>query len=957
MRKVRKISDNELMCCDMQEITTTSFTIQYLMEYENTIDKSIIDKAIKEMQKESRCAFVYARKNNWVENDSIVEVKEMYIDDEDFINNSIFFEKLDYKKETVRFYLINKKYLLIKFSHSVFDGKGALNFVEKLFSHINNSPTEPLDNSITEDEFLKGLDTKNKEFDLSHHFHLINSDKNKEKIIKYQVINMPKYHQGIIAKIAKVLTLCFEEESIRFMIPTDIRRHKEKKKYLSNLVLPTFINASSGEKWEDINGKMLYELKNKNELNIKSAKHFNYNLIPKFIRKSLLKLMINQKSKKNEFPIGGIISHLGRVELEEFHIGDNKAISFISLPVQQPLAPFSFVIAEFNNQTNIALSYYKGYTQQQVVDNLVINLKAILVKEINYNFNKPIVTNQENFVDILFKTALQNQDKIAIWDDKKYTYGDLLRRSSQIAEKLKSRDVKSKDKVIIHTGRNFDYIASVLGVLRIGASFVPIDKNETQYRISQIISETGSKIMLTNLDISVSEIETINLKDIDLEPQTVESWYKYDNSDEIYNIFTSGTTGVPKGVSISISNFSNYINWAKKTYFSENRIIMPLFTSLSVDLTMTSVFLPLISGGGIKIYKDDFNSLVLDSIYKDSDINYLKCTPGHLSLLSQNCSYKPKEWLIVGGENFKSKLYEKIKGVNNNVVNEYGPTETTVGSIYQIVRKNDKRSNLPIGLPIANTKVFLVDDNNNLIKNELEVGEIVISGEGVSKGYINTLDKNFRRFNDENCYFTGDLGYFEDGVFHCIGRKDSQIKINGQRIEFGEITSKLLEINGIKEVETVFYKNKIVSFVVTTTNTKDRIYNELSQKLSNNAIPSIIKIIDSLPLLNNGKVDKDFLINLIKPKEISSIETKEALNPIKQLIKELFQDNLLDLTYDDLHNIGLNSLDILILGQKLAEKYIHTNFQEGFIKNYIEQIPSLDIENIECLIKNFGGVL
>ena len=166
-----------------------------------------------------------------------------------------------------------------------------------------------------------------------------------------------------------------------------------------------------------------------------------------------------------------------------------------------------------------------------------------------------------------------------------------------------------------------------------------------------------------------------------------------------------------------------------------------------------------------------------------------------------------------------------------------------------------------------------------------------------------------------------------------------------------------MEINGIKEVETVFYKNKIVSFVVTTTNTKDRIYNELSQKLSNNAIPSIIKIIDSLPLLNNGKVDKDFLINLIKPKEISSIETKEALNPIKQLIKELFQDNLLDLTYDDLHNIGLNSLDILILGQKLAEKYIQTNFQEGFIKNYIEQIPSLDIENIECLIKNFGGVL
>ena len=92
--------------------------------------------------------------------------------------------------------------------------------------------------------------------------------------------------------------------------------------------------------------------------------------------------------------------------------------------------------------------------------------------------------------------------------------------------------------------------------------------------------------MLTNLDISVSEIETINLKDIDLEPQTVESWYKYDNSDEIYNIFTSGTTGVPKGVSISISNFSNYINWAKKTYFSENRIISSIRIPSSCNSTI-----------------------------------------------------------------------------------------------------------------------------------------------------------------------------------------------------------------------------------------------------------------------------------------------------------------------------------------------------------------------------------
>ena len=962
MEKIREISDNELLYCDLQDITSTSFTIQYLIEYENNIDKNSIELAILNMKKENPQAFVSKKGNTWIKANVFSNVEEINIDDSEIINNELFFEKLNYNQETVRFYIIKNKlknYFLIRFSHSVFDGKGALNFIEKLFSYINEVSYDNLDNSITDSEYIKDLDIKNKVLDFSNNYHLSNYNKNQDRITKYKVINMPKYHQGIIAKIAKILAKYFKEDYVCFMIPTDIRRHKAKRKYLSNLTLPIFLDVSMKEKWEDINGKLLYELKNKNELNIKATKHFNRYFTPSFIRKIFLKMMINSKAKENSFLIGAIISHLGRIDIKTLNIRKNKALSFISLPVQQPLAPFSFVITEFENRTNIAFAYYDEYTSIQLINSFMQDLKTNLITPIDYSFNTQTKTDIENFVDIIFKQVKNNLEKIAIWDDSEYTYSELLTRSSQIAEELKQKRVNNGDKVIIYANRSFDYVASILAILKIGACFVPVDKNENVEKLKQIIEATQAQIILSHFDINITDIEIVNFNSINSNSACEEQFYNYQKSDEIYNIFTSGTTGVPKGVSISAENFSNYINWAKETYTSQNRIIMPLFTSLSVDLTMTSVFLPLITGGGIKIFKEEFNNLILDDIFKDENINYVKCTPGHLSILPSDTIYKSKEWLIIGGENFKNKLYEKIKKTSLNIVNEYGPTETTVGSIYQIVNENNKHQNIPIGLPISNTNIFLVDDNNQLIENESEIGEIVISGIGVSKGYINTSSNSFKNFNNEICYYTGDYGYYEDGKFHCIGRKDSQIKINGQRIELEEITSKLLEINGVADAYSLFYKNRIISFIVLTDAIiqKENIFKELKLKLQNNAIPSIIEFIEQLPLLNNGKIDKNSLIKLIKFNQETFIPAEIKEHPIKQLIKDTFTDNMLDLLVDDLHNIGLNSLDILVLGQKLADKYITSSNQEEFLKKYISEIPKLNIPKLEELIQQYGGVL
>ena len=533
-------------------------------------------------------------------------------------------------------------------------------------------------------------------------------------------------------------------------------------------------------------------------------------------------------------------------------------------------------------------------------------------------------------------------------------------RINQITKVLKEKNVCAGDRVILHINRSFDYIASILAVLKIGASFVPVDKNEKEYKLSQIISLTSAKIILTDYEKDFSNILSVNVKNINEQNTFADKNHSFDNDDEVYCIFTSGTTGNPKGVCINVENFSNYINWAKKTYTSQNRIIMPLFTSLSVDLTMTSVFLPLITGGGIKIFKDDFNNLILDKIYKDTEINTVKCTPGHLTLFDKNTSYPPKERLIVGGEIFPKKLSKTLSDSNINIVNEYGPTETTVGSLFHIVSPDDKSEDVPIGLPVDNTEVFLVNENASLVENESEIGEIVICGKGVAKGYLNVKNEDFKTFNGKQCYYTGDFGYFENGTFHCLGRKDSRIKINGQRIELGEINFRLTEIDDIQSAYTIFYKNQIVSFVVKIENSQiseEKILQSLTSKLPNYAIPRTVKFVDKFLLADNGKIDEKYLMSLVNDINSPVLSDESITDPLKKLIDELFSDSMPDLSKNNLHDIGLNSLDILIFGQELAQKYIPRPQQDDFMQNYIKNIPNSNLEIIKNIIENFGGNL
>jgi amino acid adenylation domain-containing protein len=329
------------------------------------------------------------------------------------------------------------------------------------------------------------------------------------------------------------------------------------------------------------------------------------------------------------------------------------------------------------------------------------------------------------------------------------------------------------------------------------------------------------------------------------------------SQDLAYIIYTSGTTGAPKGVIIEHQSLVNYILWGVRQYINDNdradNLYFPLYTSISFDLTITSIFLPLISGNTIKIYDDGQTGLPILDVFEDGAVNVIKATPSHLKLLQDelmsmnrktNLNLNLKKF-IVGGEAFGANLARDIYRSFSRrieIYNEYGPTEATVGCmIYKFDDddERDKREVVSIGVPADNVKIYILDRNRKPLPINA-VGEIYIGGDALARGYVNLSELTaetfdlYQDFLDDHdkketkkrtsildhmsytsylsylkLYRTGDLGLrLPDGNIEFLGRIDDQVKIRGHRIEIKEIENQLSTHNDIKEAIVLLQKRK-----------------------------------------------------------------------------------------------------------------------------------------------------
>jgi tyrocidine synthetase-3 len=491
--------------------------------------------------------------------------------------------------------------------------------------------------------------------------------------------------------------------------------------------------------------------------------------------------------------------------------------------------------------------------------------------------------NSKNIYQLIEMQSIKNPNKAAVKTSQNVvTYGELKFRSLQIAKILRNEGAVQQTLIGIMMDHCPEIIESILAVHKIGAAYVPIDPGCNEQSIKNIIKDSCISILITKKQYR--DKVPFCFKGVLIEVDGLAGIYN-ENIQELstkalpddlaYVMPTSGSTGRPKLVMIKNRGLWNYINWAAKYYcYNIDLVAVPFFTSISFDLTITSIYMPLVTGGTIYCFPDSN----IEEVVKASEINFLKLTPSQLSLIKNfdNRTSNIRK-IIVGGERLKTenarKAWESF-GCKVEIFNEYGPTETTVGSIVKKFNPKEKFPSVLIGTPISNTRVYLLDSNMKQVAAGKE-GEIYISGEGVAKGYMNMVEKTAESFfadpfaKDGSMYKTGDLGRYVIGSeLEYLGRiqiPETGFELKGNKIRVDYIENTLLTYSGIEDAIGVVKKDDIGEYYIELFYVSEAELNEkeileyLKANLSSYMIPKKITRLSKMPLNYNCKVSRPIL--------------------------------------------------------------------------------------------------
>lgn len=429
--------------------------------------------------------------------------------------------------------------------------------------------------------------------------------------------------------------------------------------------------------------------------------------------------------------------------------------------------------------------------------------------------------------ELFRRQAEATPNTIALRDDEgEISYQALNERANRLARHLRSLGVGPEVIVGICMERSSEVIVAVLAVLKAGGAYLPLDPGTPLQRLDFILNDAAAAILLTQSKlvdqlpaywghtICVDEISEALLNETS---DDVRSPTQLDNL--AYVIYTSGSTGIPKAVMVSHRALTNYICWAKETFVDGGGDGAPLHSSISFDLSVTSLFGPLISGHCVRVLPERAPFAPLDEdLKREPDYSFVKLTPSHLSVLAEQLRdadiRDAARGYVIGGENL---LWRQLGALATRVgdskfYNEYGPTEATVGCCFADVSAPDSADgSAPIGRPIANTGIYVLSDQLDPTPTGV-VGEIYVSGAGLVRGYLGQPGWTAERFlpnpfglkSGDRMYRTGDLGrYRADGTLEYLGRTDQQVKIRGYRIELGEIESVLSQHPMVEQCVTV----------------------------------------------------------------------------------------------------------------------------------------------------------
>lgn len=686
---------------------------------------------------------------------------------------------------------------------------------------------------------------------------------------------------------------------------------------------------------------------------------------------------------------------MGNADLELYFAPIQSVISDISLNVTETddefILCFDYNLDIFDEKSINRLIY----TLIPMIENALSNTKSSVsnigiledtdVHQITKAWNDTSLHyGRYNYIHELFEEqAKENPQRIAVVvGSDSITYGELNQISNQLGHFLVEQEIDLNQPIGLLFNNSIELIIGILGILKTGNAYVPIDSKYPNERVANIIDGSNISLVITMekfLDKLPNSIKSIAIdRDFEIFKQRPKDNLHIEIKPEYlcYVINTSGSTGLPKSVGLKHRNITNMINW----YLSTNQIRTEdkvlLFTSICFDLTQKNIYTALSVGAQLHLSPFTiYDPNEISSYIKREKITWITCTPSMIATLIESKSedklskLESLRYVFLGGEVIKKSIFKnwmESKSCNAIIVNYYGPTECSDVVTAYTISKADfyKEGEIPIGKPIPNVKVYILDKYQKPLPIGV-VGEICIAGTGVSSGYLNDVEKTnlkfipnpFSTIDAPIIYRTGDLGKFrEDGNIEIVGRNDNQVKIRGFRIELEEIESVIIKHEKISNVVVIakkinssevkliayisIYKEYAKGFSLSSKEIKEFIKDRLPEYM----LPEQFIVLDSFNLTSNGKIDRNKLDEqsgiILEDYEYSTPE-----NSVEMQLVEIFQ-SLLGIetigTNSNFFDYGGHSLKAVGLAAIIEEKFkIQLSLKNIFNAGTIKKIASL----------------
>ena len=455
--------------------------------------------------------------------------------------------------------------------------------------------------------------------------------------------------------------------------------------------------------------------------------------------------------------------------------------------------------------------------------------------------------------------------------DARLTYRELDRRANELAWRVRDAGAGPERPVGILLPRSPDLVVGLLGVLKAGAPFLPLDRQHPLPRLERMLADAEASAVLagddSGLDLTPPRVQVEGLRGEDRSPERRAS-----PESAAYVLFTSGSTGRPKGVVVEHRNAVAFVRWAHR-FFAEAVLARTLAsTPIGFDLSIFELFVPLASGGGVYLVESALDLAHAPADYAPTLVNTV---PSVLALVLRHGRLPPSVRVVnLAGEPLTGELVDAIRRDSDaRILNLYGPTETTTYSTAYEVGPGDE-GRIAIGRPIDGTRVYVLDEQ----LEPTAQGELVIGGDGVSRGYVGDPALTADRFRPDpfgppgaRMYRTGDVGRLrEDGVLEYVGRSDDQVKVGGIRIETGEIAAQLREHPAVADAVVLLRRDaaaghRFVAFAISRAASppaEDELDAHLRERLPRYMLPQAYVFVDEWPLSANGKLDRQALSSL-----------------------------------------------------------------------------------------------